>query len=187
MRIRLATNNPYKLAEVSHILAPFGIEVERLDAEKVEIQHDDVVVIAREAAEFLCSRYGDFVVVDDTGLYIEALGGFPGPYAEYVYRTIGLKGVLKLLEGAADRRATFKCAAAICIGGRVEVFVGEVRGYIAHEPRGRGGFGYDPIFIPEGMTATYAELGEEVKNKISHRAKAFSQLGAWLTNKNLFK
>ncbi|MGC8994842.1 MAG: XTP/dITP diphosphatase [Pyrobaculum sp.] len=187
MKIRLATNNPHKLAEVSQILAPFGVEVERLDAEKVEIQHDDVEVVARRAAEFLCGRYGDYVAVEDTGLYIEALGGFPGPYAEYVYRTIGLSGVLKLLEGVANRRALFKCAVAICIGNRVEVFTGEARGYIANEPRGRGGFGYDPIFIPEGMSQTFAELGEEVKNKISHRARAFSALGAWLTKKNLFK
>lgn len=187
MKIRLATNNPHKLAEVSQILAPFGIGVERLDAEKVEIQHDDVEVVAGRAAEFLCSRYGDYVALDDTGLYIKALGGFPGPYAEYVYRTIGIGGVLKLLEGVANREALFKCAVAICVGGKVEVFTGEVRGYIAHEPRGHGGFGYDPIFIPEGMSRTYAELGEEVKNKISHRGRAFSALGTWLTKKNLFK
>lgn len=181
MRIRLVTSNPHKLAEVSQILAPYGIEVERLSAEKVEIQHDDVAEIARRAAENLCAQYGDYVVVEDTGLYIEALGGFPGPYAEYVYRTIGLSGVLKLLEGAANRRAVFKCAAALCLGGRVEVFLGEVRGAIAQAPRGTGGFGYDPIFVPEGLGYTYAELGDDVKNKISHRAQAFSKLAARLT------
>jgi len=182
MRIRVATSNLHKLAEISQILKPFGIKVERLDAEKVEVQHDDVAVVAEKAAEFLCARYGDYVVVEDTGLYIDALGGFPGPYAEYVYRTIGLAGVLKLLEGVVNRAAVFKCAAAICVGGGVKVFIGETRGRIAHTPRGTGGFGYDPIFIPEGEERTYAELGAEVKNAISHRAKAFKAMALWLVN-----
>ncbi len=179
-KIRVATGNPHKLAEISAILAPFGIAVEQLDAEKVEVQDDDVVTVARKAAEFLCPRHGDYVVVEDTGLYIDALGGFPGPYAEYVYRTIGLRGVLKLLEGVSDRSATFKCAAALCLGGDVHIFVGETRGRIAEEPRGSGGFGYDPIFIPEGSSLTYAEMGEETKNTVSHRARAFTALARWL-------
>ncbi|MEM1597864.1 MAG: XTP/dITP diphosphatase [Pyrobaculum sp.] len=186
MRIRLVTKNPHKILEIVQILEPLGVGVEPLDAEKVEVQHDDVAEVARRAAEALCGL-GDFVTVEDTGLYIESLGGFPGPYAEYVYRTIGLKGVLKLLEGVEDRRAVFKCAAAICVGGEVKVFVGETRGHVAKEPRGSGGFGYDPIFVPEGYTQTYAELGTEVKNKISHRAKAFSALGKWLVSSNLYK
>ncbi len=180
MKIRVATTNLHKLEEISHILSPFGIEVEKLEAEKTEVQHEDVAVIARKAAESLCRHYGDFTVVEDTGLYIDALSGFPGPYAEYVYRTIGIEGVLKLLSGVEDRRATFTCAAAICISGVVKVFTGSSRGVIAERPRGTGGFGYDPIFIPEGYTSTFAELGVE-KNKISHRARAFTALGVWLS------
>lgn len=153
-----------------------------LNVEKVEVQDDDVAYIAKRAVGHLCPHY-DYVVVDDTGLYIEALGGFPGPYAEYVYRTIGLEGVLRLLSGIDNRRATFRCAAAICVGGEVRVFVGEVNGEISHTPRGAGGFGYDPIFIPEGYFKTYAELGDEVKNKISHRAKAFRALADWLQSR----
>jgi XTP/dITP diphosphohydrolase len=186
IRLRVVTRNPHKLDEISAILTPLGIVVERLDAEKIEVQHDDVAVVAKKAAEFLCSTYGDYVVVEDTGLYIDALGGFPGPYAEYVYRTIGLRGVLKLLEGVADRSAVFRCAVALCLGGEVRVFVGETRGRIAEEPRGSSGFGYDPIFIPEGGSLTYAEMGEEVKNRISHRAKAFTALATWLLFK-IFK
>jgi XTP/dITP diphosphohydrolase len=183
-KIRVATGNPHKLAEISAILAPFGIAVERLEAEKVEVQDDDVVAVARKAAEFLCPHYGDYAVVEDTGLYIDALGGFPGPYAEYVYRTIGLRGVLKLLEGVADRSAVFRCAVALCLGGEVRVFVGETRGRIAEEPRGSGGFGYDPIFIPEGSSLTYAEMGEEAKNAVSHRGRAFAALARWLLSSN---
>jgi XTP/dITP diphosphohydrolase len=149
-KIRVATGNPHKLAEISAILAPFGIAVERLEAEKVEVQDDDVVAVARKAAEFLCPRYGDYAVVEDTGLYIDALGGFPGPYAEYVYRTIGLRGVLKLLEGVADRSAVFRCAVALCLGGEVRVFVGETRGRIAEEPRGSGGLWLRPHIYPRG-------------------------------------
>jgi dITPase (EC 3.6.1.-) len=186
MKIRIATSNPHKLAEISKILTPFGIAVERLDAEKVEVQDDDVAIVARKAAELLCPRYGDYTVVEDTGLYIDALGGFPGPYAEYVYRTIGLSGVLKLLEGVSNRFAVFKCAVAICLGGEVHVFTGETRGYIVHVPKGSGGFGYDPIFMPEGSGLTYAEMGEEAKNKVSHRAKAFTALARWLVS-TIFK
>jgi len=183
-KIRVATGNPHKLAEISAILAPFGIAVERLDVEKVEVQDDDVVSVARKAAEFLCPHYGDYVVVEDTGLYIDALGGFPGPYAEYVYRTIGLRGVLKLLEGVSDRSAVFRCAVALCLGGRIHLFLGETRGRIAEEPRGSWGFGYDPIFIPEGSSVTYAEMGEEAKNAVSHRARAFTALAKWLLLNN---
>jgi len=183
MRIKIVTNNLHKFLEISQILEPYGIGVDRLDAEKLEIQHDDVKAVASAAAERLCKIYGDYVVVEDTGLYIEALGGFPGPYAEYVYRTIRLKGVLRLLEGVSNRRAKFVCAAAICIGGEVEVFEGETWGYIVDSPRGSGGFGYDPIFMPEGETYTYAELGEFVKNRISHRAKAFRKLAERLINR----
>lgn len=154
-----------------------------LDAEKLEVQNDDVAYIAKKAVEHLCPHH-DRVVVEDTGLYIEALGGFPGPYAEYVYRTLGLGGVLKLLSGVDNRKARFKCAAAMCIGGRVEVFVGEVSGEISHTPRGAGGFGYDPVFIPEGYSKTYAELGDEIKNQISHRAKAFRALASWLQSRS---
>ncbi|ABL87793.1 dITPase [Pyrobaculum islandicum DSM 4184] len=183
MKIRVVTGNPHKLLEISKILAPFGISVERLDVKKIEIQDDDVINIAKNAAEILCPIYGDFIVVEDTGLYIGALGGFPGPYAEYVYRTIGLKGLLKLMEGIVDRRAVFKCAAAICVEGTVHIFIGETQGYITREPRGNRGFGYDPVFVPEGETLTYAEMDEETKNKVSHRAKAFTALGNWLISK----
>ncbi|ACB40430.1 XTP/dITP diphosphatase [Pyrobaculum neutrophilum] len=180
MRIRVATGNPHKISEISQILKPLGIAVERLEARKIEVQDDDVVNVAKHAAEALCRDYGDNVVVEDTGLYVDALGGFPGPYAEYVYRTIGLRGLLKLLEGVENRSAVFRCAAALCVGGDVKVFLGETRGRISEEPRGSGGFGFDPVFIPEGFDKTYAELGDEVKNRVSHRAKAFISLGNWL-------
>jgi XTP/dITP diphosphohydrolase len=180
VRIRVATRNAHKLAEIAEILRPYGIQVEALGAEKVEVQDDDVANIARRAAEILCSQHGDCVVVEDTGLYIKSLGGFPGPYAEYAYRTVGLRGILRLLEGSRDREAAFRCAVAVCVGGSVHVFVGEARGWIAREPRGSAGFGYDPVFVPEGESRTYAELGGLVKNRVSHRARAFTALAKFL-------
>jgi XTP/dITP diphosphohydrolase len=78
----------------------------------------------------------------------------------------------------------FRCAVALCLGGEVRVFVGETRGRIAEEPRGGGGFGYDPIFIPEGSSLTYAEMGEEAKNAVSHRGRAFAALARWLISSN---
>lgn len=178
-RIRLATNNPHKVREAALALKPFGIEVEQLPADKVEIQADDVAAVARHAAERLCGL-GDWVAVEDTGLYVAALGGFPGPYAEYVYRTIGVRGLLRLMEGVEDRSAVFRTAVALCLRGEVAVFLGEARGRIAEEPRGSGGFGFDPVFIPEGFDRTYAEMGEEEKAAVSHRSAAFRALARWL-------
>ncbi|MFB6491150.1 MAG: XTP/dITP diphosphatase [Thermoproteus sp. AZ2] len=179
MRLYFATSNRHKLEEARRALAQFSIDIEIAPVKKLEIQADDVVEISRAAAERLCAAY-NYIVVEDDGLYIEALRGFPGPYSEYVYRTLGLSGVLKLLEGAGDRSAYFKSAVSLCIDGLVKTFVGIAKGRIAEAPRGSAGFGFDPIFIPEGFDETFAEMGVEAKSKISHRAKAFQALGEWI-------
>ena len=175
----MVTRNRGKFAEAREELARFGIELRQIEGDKLEVQSEDVVEVARRAAEDAYRRYGVPLIVDDTGLYIEALNGFPGPYSSYVIRKIGLEGVLKLMEGVANRRACFRTAVAYADGAGVVHFVGEACGTIAERPRGASGFGYDPIFVPDGETRTYAEMTVEEKNRVSHRGRALRSFAAW--------
>ena len=181
MIVLLATKNPHKLAEARVVLSPLGLEVRLLDVRKLEIQSNSLAEIARFAAENIRASAGAPVLVEDAGLFIDALGGFPGPYSAYVYSTIGLRGVLKLMEGVEDRRARFESAVAVKTPkGEVEVFVGAVEGVIAREPRGTRGFGFDPIFVPKGYSRTFAEMTIEEKCRVSHRARALRAAAAWI-------
>ncbi len=182
----LVTNNEHKVREAALTLARYDIRVARCPKKKLEVQSDDLVEIARTAAENLCTSDGDVpLLVEDAGLFVRSLGGFPGPYSDFTFRTIGIRGILKLLEGVEDRRAYFMAALCACWRGEVTCFSGVVEGVIAHEPRGTGGFGYDPIFVPDGYTATFAELGDEVKAAISHRARAMEAVAKWYLSKGL--
>lgn len=180
-RLYLVTGNKHKLEEAGAILEPYGIKLEQAPVtEKLEIQSESLVDIALYAARDAYRRIRLPLIVDDSGLFIEALRGFPGPYSSYVYKKIGYTGVLKLMEGVEDRRACFKTVAVLIHPPIEKVFIGETCGVISDTPRGMGGFGFDPIFIPDGHTMTYAEMSFEEKNKVSHRYKAFSKLGEWV-------
>jgi len=170
-----------KWAEFRELLSAYGIEASLIRAELREIQSSDVAEIARVSVEEALDRFGDDVIVEDAGLYIDALHGFPGPYSSYVYKTIGLSGVLKLMEGKTARSASFVSALAYASRLRgILVFKGVCRGEIAHEQRGTGGFGFDPIFIPEeGDGRTFAEISLEEKNRISHRYKSTREFASW--------
>ncbi|MCI4465542.1 MAG: XTP/dITP diphosphatase [Thermoproteus sp.] len=183
MRIYLATSNRHKVAEARYILGMYSIEVVQKNVEKLEVQADEVEVVAEAAARRLCEEGEELVAVEDAGLYIDALNGFPGPYSEYVYRTLGIAGVLKLMAGVERRSARFKSAVAICVDKSVEVFTGVAEGSIAAEPRGSGGFGFDPIFVPAGHLKTFAEMSLEEKSALSHRGKAFRRLAEWLISR----
>lgn len=174
-----ATRNRHKLEEARKLLSNSPIDLKGLEMEKEEIQADDTDLIALHAARKIHNETGLPIIVDDTGLYISSLNGFPGPYAEYVYRTIGLGGALKLLQGVGDRRACFKTSLALVTDSIEKLFRGVTCGVIAREPRGSGGFGYDPVFIPDGYNVTYAEMSLEEKNRVSHRGKAFMELAKW--------
>lgn len=176
------TSNINKLKEVRDILgclAPF-VEVVEAKVRIIEKQLDDIEEVAVERAKEAYSRLKAPLFVEDSGLFIEFLNGFPGPYSSYVYRTLGCWGILKLMEGIKNRRAIFKSAVALCLGpGEPIVFTGAVEGELATEERG-GGWGFDPIFIPNGMGGyTYGEL-RNIKNKISHRRKALEAMVAYL-------
>ena len=179
--IYLASTNVHKYLEAREVIASHGLSLAFLREDVPELQ-DDLSRIAAEGARWAADKWDLPILVEDTGLFIEALNGFPGPYASYVLRTLGLQGILRLLEGVEDRRAYFRTALAFCDGRGSEpiVFTGEVHGHIAHEARGSGGFGYDPIFVPEGGGGrTFAEMSRSEKNALSHRAKAFEAFARW--------
>jgi len=177
----MATGNRHKYQEARAVLSEMGVEVRHLDVERVEIQADDLADIAAFSVEQLESAENRPVVVEDAGLFIDHYRGFPGPYSSYALSTIGLEGVLKLMEGVEERGASFKSVVAFRCGEEARCFRGVVRGRIAHSIRGTAGFGYDPIFIPdEGDGRTFGETMTEEKNALSHRARAFRALGEWL-------
>ncbi len=170
----------------------FEIDPLPKDIPKIEIQSNDLEDIAlyslKEALKHIDDPdKWDIIFREDAGLFIESLNGFPGPYSSYVYKTIGLLGILKLLENISDRRAYFKSAIAYRVRGEenIRIAVGIVRGSISKEIRGSRGFGFDPIFIPERYEKTFAELGEEVKILISHRSIALREMiSTYLTKIN---
>ena len=177
----LVTQNKHKIAELTPLFEEYRISFETTSLEKFEIRSHDVEEIALAAARHAHSVLNRPVVVDDTGFFVSALNDFPGSYAAYVLGTIGYQGILKLLEGAKDRTARFMTAVAFYDGVTIESFVGVMHGQISNHPSGEAGFGYDPIFIPEGFTKTYADLELSEKVAISHRTRAFRKLLEWGT------
>jgi len=179
IEVWMGTSNPHKYAEAREVLEELGITLHRLEVERVEIQADDPEAIAEYSLRQLDVDHP--VLVEDAGLYIERYHGFPGPYSSYALRTLGNRGILKLMEGEEDRRARYISVVAYRDGETTKTFRGEVWGWISHQERGSQGFGYDPIFIPrEGDGRTFAEMSPQEKARISHRARAFRAFGRWL-------
>ena len=175
--ITFLTTNSGKFEEASEILGERGIKVEMAEKRYREVQADSLEEVVKYALEDLDMEN---VFIEDAGLFIASLSGFPGVYSSYVYETLGNAGVLKLLEGCKERRAGFRSVIGYRGAGKeVKIFEGEVIGTIHTEVRGSEGFGYDPIFIPEGYTKTFAE-DMKVKNKISHRKVALGALAEYL-------
>jgi len=151
--------------------------------EKHEIQAEDLSKIASFAAEQAVDETGmKDVVAEDAGFFVDALNGFPGPYSSYVYRKLGVDGILRLLREGDRRDASFSCVVAYCSRSHGAVwFEGAVKGKVSSTPRGQHGFGFDPIFIPnQGEGRTFAEMGIDEKNRFSHRAMAFSKFFNWI-------
>ena len=181
--IFFATNNVNKFNEVRRVLAKYKIVSAMLRVKTAEIQSDNLSEIARTSAIDAFRRCHLPIIVEDAGLFVGALRGFPGPYAAYTYKTIGNMGLLKLMENVEDRKAIFQSVIAYCDGHSAPVcFEGEAKGKITNEAR-RGnstsGFGFDPIFQPAGSAKTFAEMTIEEKNGFSHRAKANHKFAEW--------
>ena len=184
MRLVLATHNPAKVREISEMLPRFEVSGEDSAAEETAATFAGNALIKARA---VAARHaGSWVLADDSGLVVNALGGAPGVRsARYAGRDGDTPAnnalLLKNLEGVADRSAAFVCAMALIAPDGVEhVVEGRCEGRILTAPRGKGGFGYDPLFVPEGGELTFAELPAEEKNRISHRARALAQAREFL-------
>ena len=172
MRLMLITSNMGKLAEFRSALTPLGLEVLHSDEDCDEIQADSLEEVVRSCLLQLQDRGRRDIAIDDSGLYVHALGGFPGVYSSYVLRTIGMEGILRLLDGREDRGAHFECCIGASIGGEEIIVHGRCDGTISMRPSGHEGFGFDPIFVPAGFERTFAEISITEKNGISHRGRA---------------
>ncbi|MBN2251809.1 MAG: RdgB/HAM1 family non-canonical purine NTP pyrophosphatase [Candidatus Altiarchaeota archaeon] len=172
MKIPFATSNPHKVREANEVGKGYDIEFVQLNEPYPEIRDEDVGRVAFEGARHVYEKTNKAVIVEDTGLYVDALCGFPGPYSAYAYKRIGCAGILKLLAGEADRKAVFISAIGYCDRSGARVFRGECAGSIPTEERGPPLFGYDPIFIPHGGEKTFAQ-DPAMKHRVSHRRKAF--------------
>jgi XTP/dITP diphosphohydrolase len=192
-KIVFATNNDHKLREIRAILDG---RAEVLSLNDIDC-HADIPETADTLegnalikAHYVYDNYGLDCFADDTGLEVEALGGAPGVHTAR-YATDGhdtqanMRKLLKEMEGATNRKARFRTAIALIQGGKETMFSGQVDGYISTEPLGEDGFGYDPVFMPEETGKTFAQLGEDFKNKISHRARAVAQLMNYLDKDRL--
>ena len=198
MKIVFATNNQHKLTEIRDIL---GKRFEVLSLNDINCHADipetgtTLEANALQKAHYIYDKFGMNVFADDTGLEVDALGGAPGIYSAR-YAAIdqseasaghdseaNMSKLLRELGENNNRKARFRTVIALIIDGEEHLFEGIVNGEIIRERRGGEGFGYDPIFEPEGYSNTFAELGENIKNKISHRAHAAQQLANYLLNK----
>lgn len=193
MKIVFATNNSHKLEEIRQIL---GKSIEVLSLADINC-HEDIPETAPTIegnammkARYVYDKYGTPCFADDTGLEVEALDGAPGVYSARYAGGEGhdseanMRKLLHELEGKENRRAQFRTVIALIEqkDGKpvAHTFEGKIEGHISDEKRGSSGFGYDPIFVPEGYEQSFAELGNEIKNKISHRARAVARLAEYL-------
>ena len=170
------TSRAEKAAEAARI----GFDVDRLDVDLPEPQAldpSDIVTAKARAAYKLLERP---VLVEDSGLAIQAWGGFPGALVKWLEKSAGVAAFARMLDGFDDRSATAVCAIAYCDGGEVVSVRGEVAGAIAPAPRGSAGFGWDVIFVPEGGSRTFAEMSPAEKDRVSHRRRAWDALAARL-------
>ena len=226
--LRYVTTNAGKVREAESYLG--GDAVTQFDYDYTEVQSDSLGAIAAHGAREAYRRVGEPTLVDDSGLFVRALGGFPGPYSSYVEDTVGVERTWRLAADEEDRAASFRCVLAYCDGDEfdaspdpvdrddrvaaaaagpdadggeggdggdggsgddggdgdaarslpVKLFEGRVRGTLV-EPRGEGGFGFDPIFEHEGKT--FAEMDADEKNAISHRGRALAKFGEWFAER----
>jgi XTP/dITP diphosphohydrolase len=188
MPLVFATNNDHKLYEIRKAISG---RIEILGLHEAGINEDipetgfTLEENALQKAKYIFDKYHLNCFADDTGLEIEALGGQPGIFSaryageECIFEN-NINKVLKEMQTLENRKARFRCAIALIVDGKTDFFEGIINGIILNEKRGQGGFGYDPIFVPEGYDLTFAEMPIEEKNKISHRGIAVKKLVDYL-------
>jgi len=187
-KIVFATNNQHKLSEIRDILGK-DFEVVSLKElgfnEEIPETGDKLADNASQKSHFIFDRYRVDCFSDDTGLEVEALNGAPGVYsARYAGEDCSyddnVNKLLRELGDSGNRKAAFKTVISLLLDGKEYLFEGRVDGVITTDKRGSGGFGYDPVFLPDGYDQTFSEMGAELKNKISHRGRATAKLVAFL-------
>ncbi len=175
MKLKVITSNPGKVVEYQKAFDELGIEMEHYRLPYDEVQTSDLEEVVNKGMDEIIRKGVRNFIIDDTGLFIDSLKGFPGVWSAYAQKTIGNKGILKLMDGVEDRGAEFRCCVGCDIDGRRIVVTGTCRGFITDSEKGTDGFGFDPIFSPNGEQ-TFAEMSIDEKNRISHRGNAFRLL-----------
>ena len=176
--ITFASTNQNKYLEIQLILSSRNISVDFSQTRLVEVQSDSLEEIARQKAKTAFAKLRRPVIIEDDGLFIDSLGGFPGQYSSFVFKTIGNDGILKLLAGSAKRSAYFRSLIAFYNGKTLSISEGRVDGRISDRITEGSGWGYDPIFMPAGIDLTFAQLKKR-KNEYSHRKRALEKFAQW--------
>jgi XTP/dITP diphosphohydrolase len=175
--IYFITSNKGKAMEAKNKLSSIGYKIVQENLGYPEVQADSLEEVANFGSDYLEKKIDKPFILEDAGLFIDVLSGFPGVYSSYVFHTIGCEGILELLKNKKNRKATFK--SVFCYKEPSEkpiLFIGDCKGIISNEKRGKNGFGYDPIFIPKKSKKTFAEMNVTEKNKFSHRGKSLDKL-----------
>ena len=176
-----ASSNEHKFEEVQRILSNLGVNIKLFKTTLEEIQSNSLNEIAKRKAIDAFTKIEKPIIFEDDGLFINSLNGFPGPYSSYAYDTIGNKGIIQLLPNSEHRDAKFVAIIAYYNGiDEVKLFESSIPGKISKEIE-KGGWGYDPIFIPDGESKTYANVSD--KDKFSHRAAALTKFSNWFLDK----
>jgi XTP/dITP diphosphohydrolase len=191
IEICLASNNGHKIVELQQMLGETFLIKTMKDIgceDDIEEYGTTFEQNSRIKADYIHDRYGVSVIADDSGLEVEALDNRPGVYSaryagEPTNHQANIEKLLLELEGVENRKAKFRAVITLILNGEYHLFEGEVSGKITIEKRGNDGFGYDPVFVPDGYETTFAQMPAEIKNQISHRANAVNQMLAFLKTK----
>ena len=184
--VLFATSNLNKFAEINEVFSQkTTIKLEHLNISLLEIQSASLEEVAIFSLKECAKITGNnSVFVEDAGLFIDCLNGGPGPYSAFIINTIGLNGILTLLNGRKNRKAVFQSCIALKFKEKIKIFSGQVEGQISKHISNTG-WGYDPIFIPENHTKTFAQMRTEEKNEFSHRGKSLEKLINYFKNKGI--
>ena len=186
IELKVVTSNDGKIKEFKQAFDKTQVHPVKVPVGYPEVQASSLEEVVDFGLSWLKEKIHPPFVIDDAGVFVDGLNGFPGAYSRYVYDTIGPQGLLKQMEGQDNRTASFKCVLGLLLeDGTVHKFIGECKGKIIHDLKGDNGFGYDPVFVPDGFDRTFAELPPEEKNETSHRGRAMKGLLAFISEKGL--
>ena len=185
--LQFITSNTGKYEEVRKKLSELEINVVKKDIGYPEIQVDSLEKVVEYGLSYLEFNMEGNWLIDDSGLFIESLNGFPGVYSAYVFKTIGCEGILSLMKNKDNRKAYFKSCMGLVIDNKKIIVEGICEGQIIYGKKGKMGFGYDPIFVPNEKNKTFAEMEIDEKNLLSHRSRALSKLSEHLISEFIQK